>query len=686
MAASLQRGQVLDGRIELLEPIGQGGMGSVWLADHLKLGCNVAVKFIAAAHAQKEELRERFEREAATAARIKHPHVVEIHDHGTTDDGTPYIVMELLRGTSLEDRLRGEPLSIEQLKEVYEQTTKALKAAHAQGVIHRDLKPANLFLAEVTGYETFIKVLDFGVAKDATADGTPTASGALVGTVQYMSPEQLESPKEVDSQADAWALAVIAYEMLTGSRPFDAASLPKVAVKIADGSFSAPSHVKGGLPPAVDRWFVRALNKDASRRFDDLDAAKKELFAALDAVVDPVAETQVAATSRDSAGARAGESASAGPSAAPWARWAIAGGVIVAIGLGAWMLRPTSERSPASTVAPSASAPASSSASAPPPKPAAPNGSSEMDPAWARVAQATMRRNTDAFLACFAGKDANGRPMVRTITFRALTNGRVDRAALAEQSYRAPEFDRCLLDAVRGLRFPAPPEPASIRYPIVFTNEIPLNDEACSESADCMERGRCSAVDEECQAADDTDCRLAKVCVFQGLCTAQQGKCVAPSECSTCKETGLCEPSERGCVATDASCAKSAMCRRQGLCTARSGVCVPADDVACESAEVCEREGHCSARPTRCRADSDEACAASHVCKRRGACAALAGRCAATEDKHCQKSEDCERYGHCSVTSSGMCGALTDADCADSEECKRNGHCTAEAGVCNPTE
>ena len=194
--SELTAGRLVTANVRLLSVLGQGGMGSVWRADHLTLDVQVAVKFISHEVAKRDPgLRDRFRREASIAAKIKSPHTVQIFDHGTMSDDTPFIVMELLEGKSLGDRLEGECLEVDETAVLVSQVAEVLARAHDMGIVHRDLKPDNLFLIE-PGYEMFVKVLDFGVAKHT---GLPqqsmTTTGAMIGTPFYMSPELIESPR-----------------------------------------------------------------------------------------------------------------------------------------------------------------------------------------------------------------------------------------------------------------------------------------------------------------------------------------------------------------------------------------------------------------------------------------------------------------------------------------------------------
>jgi serine/threonine-protein kinase len=264
----LEPGRSVTPRVKLVRPLDQGGMGLVWVADHVTLGCEVAVKFIAGERPGKQhELR--FAREAKLAARIKSPHVVRIFDHGLTDDGQPYIVMELLDGESLAARLeRAGPLDPAAVELLVSQIAEALEQAHDLGIVHRDIKPSNLFLLR-SGYELFAKVLDFGIAKQTDGDAARaiTETGALVGTPLYMSPETLLSPRSADHRADLWALAVVAYHALTGRPAYEGETPAALAFAIEQRRLVPPSAHVDGLSPELDAWFKLALSWDLDARF-----------------------------------------------------------------------------------------------------------------------------------------------------------------------------------------------------------------------------------------------------------------------------------------------------------------------------------------------------------------------------------------------------------------------------------
>src|SRR5689334_1263943 len=212
-------GEILGGRYRLIRPLGQGGMGSVWKAEHLSLNAAVALKLIEGPAHPDASATERFLREARLAAALRSPHVVQILDHGI-DGVTPYIAMELLEGESLAERLeRVGCLSPAETARVIQHLARAMTRAHEAGIIHRDLKPENVFIVRNDDEELF-KVFDFGIAKVEAPTGNATRTGSLLGTPSYMSPEQAEGASNLDQRTDIWALGVIAYRCLLGKLPF----------------------------------------------------------------------------------------------------------------------------------------------------------------------------------------------------------------------------------------------------------------------------------------------------------------------------------------------------------------------------------------------------------------------------------------------------------------------------------
>ena len=272
----LAAGLVIADRFRLVRPLGQGGMGAVWLAQHTGLDVPCAVKFIHEEAAKSADLRARFEREAKAAAQLRSPHVVQILDHGVWQ-GAPYIAMELLEGEDLGQRLRRRrPLSPRETLVIASQVGRALSKAHAAGLVHRDLKPANIFLVRDDERE-IAKVLDFGVAKvKETALDDATQTGAVLGTPFYMSPEQARGSKSIDHRSDLWALAVVVYQCLIGKLPFRGDALGDLLVKIIIDPLPVPSQM-GPVPPGFDAWWERAAARDPADRYQ----TPKELTQAL---------------------------------------------------------------------------------------------------------------------------------------------------------------------------------------------------------------------------------------------------------------------------------------------------------------------------------------------------------------------------------------------------------------------
>ncbi len=296
--------------VRLLSPLSKGGMGAVWLAEHLGLQTQVAVKFILGEPGTiSEETTARFRREASAAAKIRSPHVVQMLDHGLTDDGTPYIVMELLEGQTLAQHLgRSGVMSPGRVQLLVKQVAQVLTAAHQHGIIHRDIKPQNLFLIE-SPYELFVKVLDFGVAKNLHPLDMEalTSSQALVGTPYYMCPELIMSAKNVSPQADLWSLAVVAYRALTAELPFSGDSLTAIYVACCAGEYQRPSEVVPSLPPALDAWFYRALERDPERRFDSASHFDESFTAAVNSDADLLSKAAAEALDGGSPGPVQGE-------------------------------------------------------------------------------------------------------------------------------------------------------------------------------------------------------------------------------------------------------------------------------------------------------------------------------------------------------------------------------------------
>jgi serine/threonine-protein kinase len=281
-------GQVIAGKFRLLEKLGEGGMGSVWLAQHLTLKNEVAVKFMDGAFANRDETAlKRFQQEATAAAAIQSPHVVKILDYGNDTSGRPYLAMELLRGEDLDHRLaRGGALPLEVVQQIVVETCKGLASAHAAGVVHRDLKPENIFLCkEPDGFS--VRILDFGIARadrELAARGNLTLTGQLLGTPMYMSPEQALGKKVIDGRSDLYSLAVVAFQCLTGTTPYtESETVGEIIVAITTQPPIDAATLRDDLPPQVVRWLERGLAKKPEDRFQDAKAMSDGLAEAMTA-------------------------------------------------------------------------------------------------------------------------------------------------------------------------------------------------------------------------------------------------------------------------------------------------------------------------------------------------------------------------------------------------------------------
>ena len=287
-------GMMVTPSVRLVRPLGEGGMGAVWVADHLALRTQVVVKFIAHGLKGSRDAQERFSREAAAASQVKSPHVVQTFDHGITDEGIPYIVMELLDGRDLGAYLDEQGKVPPELAiEILGQLSRALDRAHEKGIIHRDIKPGNIFLCDAgagsdESREVFVKLLDFGIAKgvDMLSEGgtgidSGTKTGAMVGSPFYMSPEQILGSKTLDKRSDVWSVGVVAYEMLTGKKPFDAETMGGLAIRIHSEPLPKPSLTNPELPSAIDAWFEAACARDVERRYTSAKELTTELARAL---------------------------------------------------------------------------------------------------------------------------------------------------------------------------------------------------------------------------------------------------------------------------------------------------------------------------------------------------------------------------------------------------------------------
>ncbi len=259
-------GQILGGAYRVLRQLDAGGMGMVYEAEHVRLRRPLAVKIMAGHLSQDQNALARFHREAEIISQLEHPHIVQVVDFDTTPAGQPFLVMELLRGRSLESRLELGMLPIAEAVLIATQAAAGLNAAHRRDIVHRDLKPANVFLLD--GDETFVKLLDFGISKRTGHSRGLTGEFDILGTPDYMAPEQaLGRTAMVDQRGDQFALAVITYEMLTGKLPFAADEVMEVLQRVIRDEPTPPSVLRPEVPAAIDEVLLHALAKRPEERF-----------------------------------------------------------------------------------------------------------------------------------------------------------------------------------------------------------------------------------------------------------------------------------------------------------------------------------------------------------------------------------------------------------------------------------
>jgi beta-lactam-binding protein with PASTA domain/predicted Ser/Thr protein kinase len=268
----LERDTVIDGRYRVIRRLGSGGMADVCCAEDSQLGRRVALKVLRRRFAEDQQFVERFRREASSAAGLQHPNIVGIFDRGEWD-GTYYIAMEFVEGRTLKDIIRQKgPAPPEAAVDITLQVLRDARFAHKRGIVHRDIKPHNVLIDQ----DGRVRVTDFGIARAGTSDMTET--GSIMGTAQYLSPEQAQG-RPVDARSDLYSIGIVLYELLTGQVPFDAESPVTVALKQVNETPVPPRQLVPEIPPALEAIVLRALEKDPARRFADAD----EFIAALEA-------------------------------------------------------------------------------------------------------------------------------------------------------------------------------------------------------------------------------------------------------------------------------------------------------------------------------------------------------------------------------------------------------------------
>jgi serine/threonine protein kinase len=290
--AEIDVGRLIAGKYELVRLIGKGAMGEVWLATHNSLGGEFAIKLVQPSDDEEDETAAgRFQLEAQVSAKLsrKTRHIVSVSDHGE-EDGLAYLVMELLEGESLEARIKrtGE-MDLAEVVAIVMQVARALQQAHAEQIFHRDLKPANVFLTKDEDGRLLVKLLDFGIARTTKPFNTrspfTTGKDMVLGTPSYMSPEQARGLDSLDHRCDLWALAVVAYEALTRTIPWEGETVEDIFLSICTHRMIPVLTRRGDLPPSIEGVFARSF----APKLDDRFRAAMELSEAFEVLVDPMA-------------------------------------------------------------------------------------------------------------------------------------------------------------------------------------------------------------------------------------------------------------------------------------------------------------------------------------------------------------------------------------------------------------
>jgi len=268
-------GQVVAERYHVVKKLGEGGMGQVYLAEHVKMGRRSAIKVMNPSMTHDPDAVARFNREAANASRITHPNVCAVYDFGETPDGLIYLAMEFIEGEPLTDLIDREgALKVGRAVKIFQQTADALQAAHDLGIVHRDLKPDNIMLAKGRDGSDIVKVVDFGIAKAVGGDEAGqkvTKTGLVVGTPEFMSPEQLSGDK-LDGRSDLYSLALVFYRMLTGRLPFEATSVQETMIKrlTDEPTKLAAARPDLAFPPKLQSVLDRALARTPGERYQSV--------------------------------------------------------------------------------------------------------------------------------------------------------------------------------------------------------------------------------------------------------------------------------------------------------------------------------------------------------------------------------------------------------------------------------
>lgn len=272
---AIAAGDLVDGKYRIIRTIGEGGWGVVFEGENIRTFKRVAIKVLRPHSGLTKDIIQRFEREAQAAGRIGSEHIVEVYDLGSLDDGTHYMVMELLTGEELSSRLKIGPLDGVTVAKLTLQLLDGLKAAHEAGILHRDLKPENLFLVPTRTGEEFVKILDFGISKfnaNGPHQGSATMTGAVLGSPCYMAPEQARGLKQVDPRTDLYAVGTLMFESLTGRVPFTGDNFNDLMFKIVLAPRPDPREVLPQIDPTLALIVVKAMAIDPKDRYQNAEA------------------------------------------------------------------------------------------------------------------------------------------------------------------------------------------------------------------------------------------------------------------------------------------------------------------------------------------------------------------------------------------------------------------------------
>ncbi len=277
-------GDLIQSRYRLIRPLGSGASGAVWHARNELIDRDVALKIMRPDVAEDAVALQRFFNEAKASGRVRSPSIVEILDLGQAEDGSPFLVFELLEGEGLDEKLRREgTIAPEPLLEMFVGVAKALEIAHANGIIHRDLKPANIFIGKNAQGQPVAKILDFGISKvfDTGHNFTLTRTGTVVGSPAYMSPEQAGGREDIDGRADIWSLGIVMYEALTGTLPHQAANYNALMVRILTQDSDPVMTRKTDLPPSVCAIVDACLKRERDERTSNSGLLSKQMDGAM---------------------------------------------------------------------------------------------------------------------------------------------------------------------------------------------------------------------------------------------------------------------------------------------------------------------------------------------------------------------------------------------------------------------